>query len=97
MKEKLRKICAPILNRFETGQAEYTYQKSHRTILKIFGLLFFILCAASVAASIAASQIGGIFSSLVFLAIAVVCEIIAFLGSDEAVANIWKSNKNPQN
>ncbi|WP_028580379.1 hypothetical protein [Desulfogranum japonicum] len=90
MKEKLKKIFAPILKPFESGENEYIYRESHRSILKIFGLLFFILSIGSIYASIKASVLGGVLPATVFFLIAFVSEIVAFLGSDRAVANIWK-------
>lgn len=90
MKDKLRNLFSPILNPFETGGTEYIYRKSHRSILKFVGFLFLFLSLGSVYASIQASTLGGAIPSIIFLLIGLVCEIIAFLGSDRAVANIWK-------
>ena len=90
MKEKMKEIFSPILNHFESGETEYTYQESHRTILKILGFLFLILSAGALFACIIASKLSGILPVIVFLCLGIVCEIVAFLGSDRAVANIWK-------
>jgi len=91
MKEKMRKIFSPILNHFESGEAKYPYRESHRTILKILGFLFIVLSTGSFIASIMASKLAGIIPVIVFLLLGLVCEIVAFLGSDRAVANIWKN------
>lgn len=91
MKETMRRIFSPILNQFESGESEYIYQKSHRSILKILGLLFIILSFGSIYAAVKASALGGALPAIVFLLLGLVCEIVAFLGSDRAVANIWKS------
>jgi len=40
LKLLFRKLFSPILNLFESGQAEYVYKKSHRVILIVMGLLF---------------------------------------------------------
>ncbi len=91
MKDKMRRIFLPILNLFESGETESVYRESHRVILKILGLLFLILSSGSAYASIKASQAGGALPVIVFLLLGLVCEIVAFLGNDRAVANIWKS------
>lgn len=91
MKEKLRRIFSPILNLFESGETEYVYRESHRSILKILGFLFLTLSFGSTYASIAASKAGGLFPAIVFLLLGLVCEIVAFLGSDRAVSNIWRN------
>ncbi|MBM9514174.1 hypothetical protein [Desulfogranum marinum] len=91
MKKKIRKIFSPLLNMFESGGTEYIYRKSHRNILKILGFLFLILSSGSIYATIKTSQLGGVLPAIVFLLLGFVCEIVAFLGSERAVANIWKS------
>ena len=91
MKNTLRNIFAPILNLFEKGETQYIYKASYRTILKLLGLLFLFLSCVSLLASLKASQLGGMLPFLVFLVIGIVCEIVAFLGSDRAVANIWRN------
>ncbi|KXJ52515.1 hypothetical protein WNY58_07995 [Neptuniibacter pectenicola] len=91
MKTRLRKLCAPILNIFESGEGEYSYKASHRKILMYMGLLFFVLSTFSGIAAIASEQLGGLIPILVFFLIGVVCVIVGFLGSDRAVAKIWGS------
>lgn len=90
MKDTLKKICSPILQPFESGETEYIYQESHRSILKFLGLLFLFLACVSLYAAVKASALGGALPAVIFLVIGLVCEIVAFLGSDRAVANIWK-------
>lgn len=91
MKDKMRKMFSPVLNQFESGETDYIYQKSHRIILKILGILFFALSSGCIYASVQASKLAGILPIIVFLLLGLVCEIVAFLGSNRAVANIWKS------
>lgn len=91
MKALLRKLFSPVLNLFESGEAEYVYKPSHRKILIAVGLLFLILSSGSIYASIVAATWGGIVPISVFLLIGVVCGIVGFLGSDRAVATMWKS------
>ena len=91
MKELLRKICSPVLNIFESGNQEFNYRPSHRKILVAVGVLFFILAGAAIAISISVEQYAGLMPGSVFLIAGLVCEIVAFLGTDKAVAKMWKS------
>ncbi|MCG8394094.1 MAG: hypothetical protein MI745_13535 [Pseudomonadales bacterium] len=91
MKRLLRKLFSPILNPFESGEDNYAYRPSHRKILVAVGLLFLILSLGSLAMVIRASLYGGLIPVVFFLLVAVVCLVVALLGSDKAVARIWKS------
>lgn len=91
MKELLRKICSPVLNIFESGNQEFNYRPSHRKILIAVGVLFFIIAGAAISISIAVEQYAGLMPGSVFLIAGLVCEIVAFLGTDKAVAKMWKS------
>lgn len=91
MKDALRKLFAPILNHFEEGDDSYTYKTSHRQILIIVGTLFLSLGLFGAFISFFAGQPGGLIPTLVFFLVGAVCEIVGILGSDKAVANIWKS------
>ena len=90
MKDIMRKIFSPILNKFESGENIYAYRKSHRQILVIVGLLFLVLFSGSHYASIHASELSGVLPIIVFLLLGIVCEVVGLLGTDKAVANIWK-------
>jgi hypothetical protein len=91
MKNLMLKICSPILNIFESGDEEYAYKASHRKILIVAGILFLALSVISFIAIIYAEQLGGIIPILVFFVVGVVCEVVGLLGSDRAVAKMWKS------
>ncbi len=91
MKILLTKIASPLLQYFESGEGNYSYKESHRTILKAVGILFLLISTASLVVTIRTGQYGGLVPIIVFLSVGVVCEIVGFLGSDKAVANIWKS------
>lgn len=91
MKELLRKICSPVLNIFESGNQDFIYRPSHRKILVAVGVLFFILAGAAISISISVEQYAGLMPGSVFLLAGLVCEIVAFLGTDKAVAKMWKS------
>lgn len=91
MKNALRSLFAPILNLFEGGADEYVYKSSHRTILLVVGLLFAGLGAFGLFMVVSTAQYGASLPVVVFLLVAAVCWIVGFLGTDKAVAKIWKS------
>lgn len=91
MKDLLRNLFAPILGPFEAGTGDYEYRPSYRKILIAMGLLFLLLSGGCVYASLSASSAVGMLPALVFFVVASVCGIVGFLGSDRAVARIWKS------
>ncbi|TNE81251.1 MAG: hypothetical protein EP334_02495 [Gammaproteobacteria bacterium] len=91
MKALLRTLCAPILRPFESAAGDYEYRPSHRKILIALGLLFLLLSGGCFYASFAASSAAGLLPATVFFVVGAVCEIVGFLGSDRAVARIWKS------
>jgi len=85
----LGKLAAPLLAVFESGDGPYHYRKSHRTILKVVGLLFLFLSIAAAVAGVVAAMLTAILPALIFLAVGLTCVVVAFLGSDRAVARIW--------
>lgn len=89
MKAQLIKVFSPILNLFESGDGSYQYKRSFRIILMIVGALFLLLSIASLAAALSAMQLGALIPFVVFFLVGSLCEIVAFLGSDRAVAKIW--------
>ncbi len=89
MKAHLRTIFSPILNLFETGEGEYRYKSSYRTILIVVGALFMLLSLVSLTAAFYTAQLGAWLPFIVFFSAGAVCEIVGFLGSDRAVAKIW--------
>lgn len=92
MKALMRKICSPLLNLFEGGEDQgYVYRPSHRKILVAVATLFLILASSSVAMTLSSGLLGGIIPAVFFGGAGLVCLIVAWLGSDEAVARIWKN------
>ncbi|MDJ0740913.1 MAG: hypothetical protein QNJ91_14450 [Gammaproteobacteria bacterium] len=89
MRTKLKRVVAPVLDIFESGDFEYTYKRSHRTILIGVGALFLLLAAISLVAAVYTAQPGAWLPFVVFFCAGSVCEIVGFLGSDKAVAKIW--------
>lgn len=93
MKNTLTKLFAPILNRFEKGEEPEHYTPSHRKILLIMGLLFLILSAVSVYFGFRTEVMAALFPAILFAGIGIVCVVIALLGSNRAVTNIWQSTR----
>jgi len=87
----MKKLFAPILNYFESGSGEYTYRKSHRKVLVVLGFLFLLLSGGVLYASVVSNQLGGLIPTAVFFLAGLVCLVVAFYGSDQAVARIWKN------
>ncbi len=91
MKDLLRKLFSPVLKPLEAGDSEYAYRPSHRKILIAMGSLFIFLSVIALVSSAYAGQWGGILPVAVFFLVGLLCEVVAFLGSDRAVAKLWKS------
>lgn len=89
MKTLLRQLFSFVLGYFESGQGQYSYKDSHRTILVVIGVLFILLSLASLAAAIATAQIGAVLPFLVFFGAGLVSVVVGGLGSDRAVATLW--------
>ena len=91
MKTVFRRLFSPLLNYFESGEGEFNYRKSHRTILIVVGALFLILSSISVVAALNASQLGAFIPIVVFFVAGLVCLVVGSCGNDRAVATIWGS------
>lgn len=91
MRDFLRKIFAPILHVFESGDETYVYKPSHRKILLAVGGLFLFLSVISAIAAFNAPQTGGFIPFTIFFLVGLVCEIVGLSGNDRAVAKIWGS------
>jgi len=89
MKDSFRKVFLPLLNIFESGDADYQYKPSHRKILLVVAGLFITLSIVSATAAIVSAQIAGLIPCAIFFVVGVVCGIIGLLGNDHAVAKIW--------
>ncbi|QBZ83050.1 hypothetical protein GHNINEIG_01091 [Hydrogenovibrio crunogenus] len=93
MKTFFTKLFSPILNIFEKGEEPEHYTPSHRKILLIMGILFSILSVVSVYFGFRTEVMAALFPAILFAGIGIVCVIIALLGSDRAVTNIWQSTR----
>mgnify|MGYP005854716219 CR=1 FL=1 len=98
MKKTLLKIFSPILNSLENSEGHYEYSPSHRIVLKVMGLLFILLGGVGLYFSILANQLAGLFPVMLFTIIGLICLAVAYLGSDKAVAKLWRNrNDSPIN
>ena len=91
MRDKLRQIFRPVLKIFESGEGDFEYRESYRTILLAVGGLFSMLGLGSFYLSIVAATYSGLVPGVIFLTLGVVCLIVALLGNDRAVAKIWRN------
>jgi len=92
LKTLMRKICSPILDLFEGGDDHgFVYRPSYRKILVAVAILFLILASGSLAMTLSSGLMGGLIPTLFFGGAGLVCVIVAWLGSDQAVARIWKN------
>lgn len=89
MKSYLRQLFAPILDIFESGEAEYAYKPSHRTILLAVGALFLLLSLASLVMAISSAQWAAGLPFVIFFCVGTVCAVVGALGTDRAVAKLW--------
>lgn len=89
MKEPLRAVFAPLLNVFERGEEPFVYRPSHRTILKVVGVLFLSLACALVGVGVVAGQPGVAIPGVVFFCVGLTALVVGFLGTDRAVSKIW--------
>lgn len=90
MKQALRKVFAPLLNLFESGNDPVVYKPSHRKILIVVSCLFSGLSALIVVISRSVDA-GYLFPAVVFGLIGLTGLIVGLLGNDRAVAKIWGS------
>ncbi|MFE8073363.1 hypothetical protein QQM79_20080 [Marinobacteraceae bacterium S3BR75-40.1] len=91
MKDTLRNLFWPILKHFEGGEPGAHYKASYRTILNVLGSLFLFLGIASLIFLTVTGLLAALFPALAFLGIGVVALIVGTLGSDAAVARIWRN------
>ena len=90
MKNTLRKLFSPLLDRLEQGEEPYSYQPSHRKILIVMGVMFCMLATAIVFLA-QGKDPAYLFPALVFGATGFIGLVVGLLGEDRAVAKIWGS------
>ncbi len=93
MKDLLRRWFQPLLRRLEAGDGEYHYRPMNRHLLVIIGLLFCGLAAAVLVVAAKTASPAAAVPILVFAAVGITCLVVAWVGSDRAVARIWNSRR----
>ena len=93
MKQMLTKMFSPILNKLENDESggEYIYRSSHRKILVVMGVLFWVIASVALYFSIQINQMAGIFPVVLFGGVGLICLVVAGLGSDRAVSKLWRN------
>ena len=89
MKEIFRKLCWPILQPFEKGDAPYVYKPLNRVILFVFSGLFSFLSVAVLIVAPKDQGWGYLAPVLVFAGVGLVTLVVGALGSERAVSAIW--------
>lgn len=89
IKDKLTKICWPVLRFFETGTPDASYKNSHRMALIFVGILFLFLAVVAGVSAQYVEEMGGIIPVIVFSGIGLISLIVGTLGSNSAVCKIW--------
>ncbi len=90
MKQALTKLFSPILNRLEGEEAKFEYKPSQRKFLVVMGLLFLGLSGVTTYFALQIAEWAGLLPIGLFAGIGLLCLMVASLGSDRAVARIWR-------
>ena len=91
MKHPLRKLFRPLLQPFEKGTGNYDYKPLNRKLLLVLAVLFCGLAAAVAFIGIGGNGIGFMLPAIVFACVGIVALVVATLGTDRAVAKIWRN------
>ncbi|HDY98319.1 MAG TPA: hypothetical protein ENH72_07485 [Pseudomonas sabulinigri] len=91
LKEVARKLCAPLLNPLENSDAPYRYFPKSRAILVIMSLLFLGLAIGLAVFLPSGIELTFLIPVTVFGLIGILGLLVAWLGSERAVARLWSS------
>ena len=88
IKQQLRLVFSPVLDRLETGNDLYAYKPLQRKVLIFIGCLF---CGLSLSVIVlgGGKDIGYLLPVFVFGITGLLALIVGVLGTDRAVAKIW--------
>ena len=89
MKQQLRRLFAPILNKFESGNEPYKHRPMNRKILLFFSTAFGALATLVVFSLPEPVDPGYYLPVVVFGLLSLLGFIVSLLGNDRAVAKIW--------
>ncbi len=90
MKQQLRRLFAPLLSIFESGNDAFVYKTSHRLVLIAMGCLFSGL-ATAVFFLARGEDLAYLLPVIIFGCVGIISLVIGLLGTDRAVAKIWGS------
>jgi ABC-type uncharacterized transport system permease subunit len=90
-KSLVRKLVSPVLNPLEKSPGEFAYSASHRTILRIMGVLFLGVAGVGGYFAWQIQQWAGLLPVVLFGGVGLMCLAIAYVGSDKAVAKLWRN------
>lgn len=91
MKTLILKLFSPLLESLENAEGDYQYSPSHRKILKVMGYLFVGLSFVTMYFVLQIEKWAGLLPFFLFSGIGLTCLVVAFLGSDKAVAKLWRN------
>lgn len=91
MKKVLRQAFSPILENFQSDNEEYHYKKSHRVILIVMSILFFILSFSVGVMAHETDSPGYFIPAVVFGLVSLVTLIVGSLGTEKEISNMWGS------
>lgn len=91
MKKLLRKLASPLLNSLENSEGDYQYSPSHRTVLKVMGLLFLGVAGVTLYFVMKIEEWAGLLPFILFGGIGLLALLVAYVGSDKAVAKLWRN------
>jgi hypothetical protein len=89
MKTRLRILCKPLLNIFESGEGPYVYKSMNRNILLALGLMFTAMATAITYYIVTRVAYGYSLPAIIFFCTGFTCLIVGTLGNERAVAKIW--------
>lgn len=89
MKQVLRKLCQPLLQRLEQGTEPYVYKPLNRKLLIVAGCLFLFLALGLAVALMLSGKLAALLPLIVFVALGFLCLVVGWVGSDRAVSKLW--------
>ncbi|SDS07981.1 hypothetical protein SAMN05216271_1105 [Halopseudomonas sabulinigri] len=93
LKDLARKVCAPLLNPLENSDAPYHYTPKSRGILVVMSVLFLSLAIGLAVFLPAGIERTFLIPVSVFGLIGLFGLLVAWLGSERAIARLWNSKQ----
>ncbi|MEH6566537.1 MAG: hypothetical protein V7756_14505 [Halopseudomonas sp.] len=93
LKDTARKLCSPLLKPLENSDAPYHYTPRSRAILVIMSVMFLMLATGLALFLPSGIERTFLIPVSVFGLIGVLGLLVAWLGSERAVARLWNSRQ----